>query len=224
MIILLCFDNFFQDKIKLYLFFTLIGICTAFFDFLTYPLATFGMVAVLYFLLRDSLPVKNTLFDIGCTFTCWLGGYGCRWSGKWVVGSLLTKTNMIREGLASVATRTSHESGRGEFPIIKAAGKNILEFIRNPLMLLAVAFIVVLVVLMIKRLSKTRLNVTAAIPFAIILILPVLWYLLAANHSFVHYKITYRTLIVTAFAGLCMITKDTNPFETNPNRNNKILI
>lgn len=203
-ILLLSFPKIVDNRISLLLFFTTIGISTAFFDFLTYPIATFGMVAVLYFCMNDALLVKEKIYNGFLIFTNWGFGYAGMWIGKWIVGSLLLKKNVISSAIGSLETRTSNVSGRGEFSYISVLGKNILAFIKTPVSVFAIIFILVMLYLIFIKHKSKGINFTLCVPFIIIAILPLLWYIFAGNHSFLHYQFTYKSLIVSSFAGLCL--------------------
>ena len=47
-----------------------------------------------------------------------------------------------------------------------------------------------------------RKNVIDILPILVISIYPILWYIVLANHSYMHFWFTYRSLGVTVFAVL----------------------
>ena len=86
----------------------LLGICTAFLDFLTYPCAAFGICVLLEILLfRGS--AREKLGKTILSGFCWGVGYGGMWSGKWVVGSLLTGQNILADAIVTAQYRTGTE-------------------------------------------------------------------------------------------------------------------
>ena len=212
-ILILLFPKIVKRRFPLLLFFTIIGISTAFFDFLTYPIASFGMVAVLYYCMIDNLSLKEKIYNGALIFSNWGFGYAGMWVGKWIIGSVLLKKNVFSAALGSLETRTSNVSGRGEFSYISVLGKNILTFIKTPVTLLAIIFILVMLYLLFIKTKSQKINFSLCVPFIIIALLPLIWYIFAGNHSFLHYHFTYKSLIVSSFSGLCMFA---NLYKSNP--------
>lgn len=158
-------------------FFT-IGAVTTYFDFLTFPLFTlcFPLVAVL--LMQRGADRDITLDAI----ISWGLGYGLLWVSKWIVGSLLTGTNLFTKAMESVGERT------GALPGIPMT---LIAIVAFTAMLLAAAALV-------GRRKHYRHNA-----LLIVGALPVIWFLVLKNHSLLHFSFTWRTLLITFF---CIIT------------------
>ena len=189
-----------------FLIFLNIGIFTAYFDFLTYPMAAFGIPAVLYTALQggDSLEKKlNDLIRCGIT---WCIGYGGMWISKWVVTYLLTGYNAIAEGLNSLSIRTSNTNALGSTSP-KATGVllNYGWFLFTPVVIICI----VLAVFLIKNIKTSNSSEagnaphSAFIPYALLSCAPVVWYAFATNHSILHLGFTNKSCAVTMFAILC---------------------
>ena len=64
-----------------------------------------------------------------------------------------------------------------------------------------------MVILAIKYPVKKRKReiLLGSLPYVVISFMPFVWYAVALNHSGEHYMFTFRALIVTVFAGSCML-------------------
>lgn len=192
---------------KDYLIFTLLGIMTAFFDFLTYPMATLGM-AVVFLLIRN--PSENDwkktigLIVKWCFF--WGLGYAGMWSAKWLIASVILQDNIIGgEVMRQASAHTSDVIIMDvHYNPLQVVWKNIAVLAKWPYLLLAVGVIL----LGIKNRMKLEVRRwKQIIPFLIIALSPMVWLMLLKNHSGWLYWYTYRGLMVTVFAVLCGIVK-----------------
>lgn len=89
--------------------FSWIGIMIAYFDFLTYPIASFGILFTLYFLIRKeerNIVGARALLQKGMF---WMFGYCGMWCGKWLAGGILLRRNMFKDAWAQVMVRTSKQ-------------------------------------------------------------------------------------------------------------------
>ncbi|MGN1054780.1 MAG: hypothetical protein ACI4P1_05830 [Erysipelotrichaceae bacterium] len=98
-ICILYLNDFLNRNKNYYLLFTLAGICIAYFDFLTYPIISFGIPMITY-LLMNRKKIKDSLMDIGLCFLFWGAGYVGMWAGKWIVASLFTSENIIADAIS----------------------------------------------------------------------------------------------------------------------------
>lgn len=192
--------------------FLLTGMATSFFDFLTYPLATWGLPMVAYILLqkRTGWPMYREILWISAF---WCLGYAGMWAGKWVVASLLTGENTFANGLAAVLGRTSwnaYEGGHnGAISLIDIYKRQIWPLWENTgFVILAASAVAVLFVRGMRRGGiPALLRMPALLPLAGTAIAPFVWYAVASNHSFVHFWFTFRALSVSVFAGSCLLIR-----------------
>ena len=76
-----------------------------------------------------------------------------------------------------------------------------------PNILITVIYIIYLSIkAIIQRVKISFKNIKNVLCFILIATIPIAWYIVAGQHSIIHYWFTYRSLIVTAFAGLVFIT------------------
>lgn len=201
------------DKVGKYVF-LFAGITVAYFDLLTYPLITFGIPAVLYFSMSDRGGIKQIFLQFIIIFSSWILGYIGMWSSKWLLGSVIIGDNIVIEGIQKVMYRTSSMiSGDGIESVnvspISAILVNIYAFLKTPV---TIAFFIVLIILVICFLSKNKLTiflqkkfVNLCFPYVLIASLPLLWYMFAINHSYIHRQYTSKILVMSVFAIVCML-------------------
>lgn len=186
--------------------FFITGILTAYLDFLTYPLASFGILFVLYLIINGETGEHRRVKDLFQKILLWGFGYGGMWSGKWLVGSILTKRNIFADALNQIMVRTSLNSLDVEkYNRLEALIKNISVYMKWPF-LLAFAWEGVFFALGLRKLTRTivRQNVTFILSLAVAAFLPVIWILIVAEHSVLHYWFTCKEFSISGFAVLSL--------------------
>lgn len=196
-----------KDPKKSLGFFCWLGIATAYFDFLTYPMAVLGVPAVVYFYLRGTQNWKKTLGEGAGITLSWGFGYAAMWACKWGIGSLLAGENVLAKAGEKLVERSSLSSGmeNGALYYLRiAVTQNVRLFLTTPALFLYLAIMVVLILRMGLRLKKNKPGfrnvLEALLPFGILALFPIGWYLATANHSSIHCWFTNKALIVSAFA------------------------
>lgn len=180
----------------LYLFF-LTGMFTSFVDFLTYPLYTVGMLCALWLVLSEETFGKK-LWKMASNGIAWGIGYIGMWVGKWLVGSVLTGRNLFIDALGTVATRLSHGAASEVISSWMAAARNFYIYFNW----YGIILFIILTVWVIAALFKIKGIGKGSTVWLLILLtfVPVVWYMVAANHSYIHYWYTFRNLSVSIFA------------------------
>ena len=168
-----------------------VGSLTTFFDLLTCPMMTWGLPMCVFLMKQHRSSHCPKPADRLKTWTLssllWMVGYGLTWVSKWFIATVLTGENVIRDGAKQFAVR----AGQGiDYSRWDAVGNN-LNLIRWPYVALT---IMLLLAIMVWRFNRTGL------PTALLCLLtalpPLLWYLVTADHSYLHYWFTYRSLSV----------------------------
>ena len=158
---------------------------------LTCPMMTWGLPMCVFLMKQHRTPHCPKPADRLKTWTLssllWMVGYGLTWVSKWFIATVLTGENVIRDGAKQFAVR----AGQGiDYSRWDAVGNN-LNLIRWPYVALT---IMLLLAIMVWRFNRTGL------PTALLCLLtalpPLLWYLVTADHSYLHYWFTYRSLSV----------------------------
>lgn len=192
------------------LFFAFVGIVTAFFDLLTYPIATIG-IPLLFYLILNNGSTRETLKKIVLYIVLWGVGYAGMWSGKWVLASIFTNENIIMDAISSILFRTSSYAYRGDttsFSLVTMLWVNIYMFIRTPVSLFVLIYAFICAVYIIKHrtfLLEKRNNASNLSVYVCIAFLPILWYLFAKEHSFLHRYFTSKALLVSATSIMFML-------------------
>lgn len=198
------------------LIFLNIGILTAYFDLLTYPMATFGVPAVMYLFLIEGDGLINKIKKLITKGILWCVGYGGMWVSKWAVGSLLTGTNLFDNATTVFKQRTSSTSSDGleHFGIYASVRANYVAFLKTPVTLLLILLFIYQVIRVLIAFKRKQVSIKEifmrAIPFVLLAFAPMVWYVFARNHSAIHYWFTNKACVVTAFAGLSILA--------NPNK------
>lgn len=189
--------------------FFFLGAATSFLDFLTYPLAVFGIPAAVYCCLRGRMTLQETLQEGSTLLGNWLTGYLGMWCGKWIVGSCITGTNVLRFGAAKITERTALNpelSGQTVNYLRSAVSQNLKAFLYTPAVLLLVLALAYGVYLWFRggRLGAAAFFLECT-PYCLLAAMPIIWYLAAANHSVIHYWFTNKALSVSLFCLLCVV-------------------
>ena len=198
--------NVHWSQIGTFLFFMIIGVLTSYFDFLTYPLVTLCVPLIFFIILYATSETK--LIDIIRICIYWTLGYLGMWAEKWIIGSLLTGNNIIKDGMYNLFSRTSTEAD-GE----KISRFGTIKFIIH-VTVLKWPYVILLLCLIIaialwglrekKQCEKSEIKGKNKVVMLMIIIglLPFLWFFLAANHSYEHPRLVYRIIGITFFSWL----------------------
>ncbi|MEG0513146.1 MAG: hypothetical protein RR653_10585 [Clostridia bacterium] len=197
-------------------FFLLIGMSTAYFDFLTYPIASFGIPFLLLLLLKqDDKPRALWRMLLRCG-AAWSLGYGGMWVSKWLLTALLSNEPILDTLLAKITERTSlvDTTLSLHFTRMDVLKANFAVFAKKPYLLLGAGTLLCYAIAYGKRRSARRaLSPALALLFLCVAFLPIAWYLLFSNHSFNHAFFTSRTLWVSAFSILCLLSRFCEPLS-----------
>lgn len=178
------------------LLFFVIGSLTCYFDLLTTPLLTLGIpLAVMLSLKReDEFSFKDNLIEISKLILLWGLGFALTFGTKWALASLILGQNIFSDAYEVSLYRMEAE----EFTRWEALTKN---FGMLNLWMISIAAVVLLLLSIINRL---KISYKKVILFLIIGLMPYVWYLLLANHSYLHWWFTYRLQAITVVCLLFM--------------------
>ena len=203
-----------------YLVFLFLGIGTAFFDFLTYPVCAVGTCLALQALMSRADGKTRLLKTVG-SGAAWAFGYGGMWSGKWLAASLITGTNVLRDAMEQAQYRSGGEVTAAEGGVNATFGavlsRNLGVLVNPAAAILVLALTGMLVWLLVTKRCRFALERASLLSLAVAFAVPFVWYFLLRNHSMVHCWMTYRNLSAAVFAlsgGLCFGLKG-NGFPEN---------
>ncbi|MDE6364265.1 MAG: hypothetical protein K2L86_08385 [Lachnospiraceae bacterium] len=195
------------DGIGLLLYFQLIGMCASYFDLLTYPIASLGVPLVCILLLeaeRDSWTKVRTIVGLSVS---WGFGYGAMWAGKWVLSTLVLRDSVIANALSQIVLRTAHTQNGEQITVLGTWLRNVEFYFEKPyLILIALCMAAVFAGIFRSRgqLADVCIDI---IPFLLIAVMPFVWYALAGQHSYEHHWFTFRGLVTTVFACMCICAR-----------------
>ena len=176
------------------------GMLTCFFDFLTVPIITLGIPLIIYFLLKQKeqkLSLKETILIILKNSVIWLLGYALTWITKFALVDIIYHKNLIHTALKQVGHRTFDGTSVFELNLIELFKLNFKE---NNIWIFAVFLIVQIIIgILNKKSHKAKIDKTYLIkilPYLIISMMPIVWYLVLQEHSIRHAFFTYRALSV----------------------------
>ncbi|MEW4411194.1 hypothetical protein [Clostridium sp. AN503] len=191
-------------------FFMLIGIVTSWLDFLTYPILTLGIPLTILMLLDDSTSGEKLKICIS-TALMWSFGYFGMWAFKWIISSLVLKQNVIGQAMQTAAFRTSSSYDGETWTKLQVLFKNIAHFKHFSFYLL---FLITPTYSFIKIIKEHRTPYfTDGILFCGIAFMPIAWYIVLSNHSYIHDFFTFRSLGVSIFALSCFFINLTEHTE-----------
>lgn len=191
-----------KGKKQFLLFFMVIGMLTSFMDFLTYPLVTLGVPIVFYFLLSgEDVFLRNIIETIKYSVV-WAVGYIGMWAGKWVIGSVLLRKNIITDAIDALLNRTSSETANVTFTHWDVIERNLDAMFGTPIKILFLGTLLILLAYLVMKTIQDKKNYFGNYHYLIIGCMPIAWYIVAGNHSYMHFWFTYRELAILIFAVL----------------------
>lgn len=190
-----------ENKLKFWHIFLFGGIAVAYFDFLTYPIAVLGVPLVFYLIKNSESENEIKLANMFKLIAFWFFGYALMWFAKWALATLLTDNNIILDGIKSVLFRTSgsfedEEKAISGFSVIV---KNLSRFFYTPFSFALVIYLIIANSRVDDSLSHEE-KAARLLPFILVLLLPIIWFMILKNHSMVHSYFTNKALITSAFA------------------------
>lgn len=184
------------DKDKLvkysYLLFLNIGIFTAYFDYLTYPIVSFGMPLLVYLGRTKEFNIKST-FSL---MVYWAIGYFVMWGSKWILGDIFTNETVIKDAIDSVINRTSSVANGQKYSILDCIYSNYAKFIATPIKYIFILYVVICIAIIVK--NKKKIDIHVLTIYIYVALLPILWYSFTINHSMLHdYLFTNKTALLS---------------------------
>lgn len=197
-----------RNRIRRYwILFLICGILTSYLDFLTYPIVTYGipMIFVILRMKEDSEEsTKKPLVIAICNGIYWSVGYLGMWFSKWVIGSILTDRNVLQDALFNIESRTSNIVEGEQITRLGTVARLLrVTFFKWPYMIMF--GIVMLVILMTCKKVKFKVNIHYIVTLLFIGILPIVWFMVTANHSYIHPRLVYRDWGITILSLISIV-------------------
>lgn len=180
--------------------FFLLGAITCYFDLLTVPLLTLGLPLAVWLAMKEDAPVSlwEGLKQLVMLSLLWGLGFALSFGAKWGLATLLTGEDVFTDAYGASMYRMEAD----DFTRWDAVSFNY-EMINTSLVWVVAG--VVLLYAVIQSIRKPGVaKVWLKRPlFLLIVLMPYVWYLLLANHSYLHWWFTYR-LQAVAILGLLL--------------------
>lgn len=183
-----------SDK-KLNKLFFCIGILTAYFDFFTTPLITLLLPLVILNIFEDSkCSTKYMISKLIKNAMAWGMGYGLFWCSKWIITDIVYGTSVSKLSILQTIYRMN-ETGKITEQV-SALKVNLLYPI-NILYMLVLGISVIKYLYNAIKYGKEYVFNSKNILYYIYGILPILCFLVIAQHSKQHFDFTYKTGVIT---------------------------
>lgn len=196
----------YYDKYEKYIgyYFFIIGMLTAYFDLLTYPMITLGYPLLIIFLLRKEKQreLSKELFYYLKLVLLWSIAYSATYIIKLVISSIVLNKDCFKIALDQLAYRMDINSTE-KLSRLTVLQENFYAYF-NKFTCATILLIFIVVLISIKKHGYYKLNNNYIIPM-FILISPYVWYIVLSNHCHIHFWMTYRMQGVSLFALLIII-------------------
>lgn len=189
---------------RLLYFFMIVGIVTNYIDFLTYPIATLGFPLTLWLCFEKEQSCIEKIKRIVCYSACWGFGYFGMWIGKWLLGSLVLHRNVLADALEQARFRTSAETGQEMITRGAVIVRNLQTGFGGWEWLAVMGLIAIVLIGIFRTKGNLKAFILQSVPYVLVAGMPIAWYIVLSNHSFIHHWFTYRGLAVSVFALLAM--------------------
>lgn len=192
-----------------WMLFLLLGIMTSYFDFLTYPIVTLG-IPLVFLIIKNADRISNPIIGIISNGLFWSIGYIGMWASKWIIGTAISSENVIYDAMLNIESRTSTSVDGEEITRIGTVFRLIqATFFKWPYLLMLLG---VVIYLFVKYHKTFKINQTA-ISLAVVSLIPIAWFVLTANHSYIHPRLVYRDWGITIFSLLSIPIAGTSKKE-----------
>lgn len=179
------------------LLFFIVGSLTCYFDLLTTPLLTLGipLAIMLSMKSKEDFRFKYNLIEISKIILLWGLGFALTFFTKWALASLILGQNIFADAYEVSLYRMEAE----DFTRWDALTKNF------GMLNLWIIGLAALVLLLFSLINRLKISYKKVVLFLLIGLMPYVWYLLLANHSYVHWWFTYRLQAISVVCMLLML-------------------
>lgn len=183
---------------NLTILFFITGGLTSFFDLLTAPLVSLGLLL----LVTTDHKQKKQLF---LHLVFWSLGYATLWISKWIILELYFHHPAISEAVFHVVDRTVHAAD-ADFTPLKALILNVRQLRgyakSNKIFWLGAVMLAGVFFLVFRKKKVTAGLLSELTTWGALASIPYAWYLLVANHSYLHVWFTYRNQLLSVAAAV----------------------
>lgn len=202
-IVAINYNDYFMKGDRYVLLFGLTGLLTSFFDFLTYPLVSWGILLVTVLIINNSLFFSEKLFISIKNSFAWVFSYFGMWAGKWLVASLFTGKNVFKNAYDALMNRTM---GTGDTELVYTYGdvlSRVFETFDRAIISLFIFTIFVFILNIFINKKKINIDKGMVLDIGLLLLISLsafVWYFVLMNHTYIHPWYEYRHLAITIYA------------------------
>ena len=201
--------------------FFILGMLTAYLDMLTAPVLAFGIPALFVCgwdtLREESSGRKDWTTWLRIWFgypAAWLVGYVLSWGMKILAGGWLCGN--LADAFSQMLLRVGNSSPEKQFSRLEAVKRNF-EMLFDGSQLFVILLGIIAGIFLVRDLIRLKrkevfFDIRLSVGYLFLAVMPILVFLLMANHVFIHYWMTYRGLGLTC-AALIMIHTAFRPLE-----------
>lgn len=207
LLLYLKYKIYLEQKERYVYFFLLLGAATTFFDLLTYPLLTWGLVIVWWLLLQENEEsVVGNIVKVIISAISWIIGYVVMWIGKWVIGSLVLKENLFQRAISEALLWTVDE-GENAITFKDRLHTLFLNWDTYSYKLYFTILLVWLLYVVVRGIlgcvKDSRVPALFLIGFS-----SIVWYIVLAGHTTMHHIFTHRIygVSIAAFLGIVLVS------------------
>lgn len=191
-------------KKQCFVFFQVIGMSVAYFDFLTYPIVALGVPLLFLLYYSDTEDVKKRIKYVILHSVMFFVGYVGMYICKWGLATLLTEVNVFQDAYGEIMVMLNANDVEGaDITIIRGIGRNLAHFMQPPYLMLIAGGVIYSVL----SFARARINLNRIyrnIPSFFVGLYP-FCHMVASTHSYAHYHFVYREFVVTILAVLFII-------------------
>lgn len=206
---LLYWKDYWEKDNKYWILFLLTGMGTSFFDLLTYPIVAIGLPLIVYFIINKSDSILHMVVRMIEYIFFWVFGYVAFWAGKWGVASIFLQKNCLIKALKKINQHTSMDAGGyvESFSMKEVFYKNFLWLQQKAYIALFVIVLIYLVIKIVRAGGIDKKGLKLSLPFVVIAVFPICWYIFASSHAYFHYWMEFRGCFLLLFGILAVLVR-----------------
>ena len=185
------------------IFFAIVGAITAFLSMMSFPGITLGIPLLMLIWVHDE---KNVIKTVVVNSIYWVGAYAVAWSMKWLIGTIVTDYNFLKDAISQIFGYHSE----GSVSILVERIMRNLWPIYNPVYVLFFLCVVLITVVVSVKQSKSRstsdeFSFDAIIGYGLLILMPLAIIIGMGNgYAYVHFYMAHRHFAIAVGASLCV--------------------
>ena len=198
-IVLLTINEKLKSRIRLMLFFDLIGACTFYFNMNYFQLVTFAVPLAFHFML-NGIPesTRQMLRTTLILFISWFVGYAGTMVGKWLIYAVVIDPDIFREIVEKILLHSSDTGSQGAaisriYAVVINFGVALQNYWWS---CLEAAFVLGIAASYLKKRIRLELSRSEVLLFILMLLFVIGRFVIFANHVYIHAWTTYRILLI----------------------------